>query len=47
MATQTTLKDVGPKWLEHLEAAGKHERTVATYQPVEKRQKVVAFKAIL
>ena len=32
MATQTTLKDAGEKWLEHLEAAGKQERTVATYR---------------
>jgi site-specific recombinase XerC len=31
MASQTTLKAAGPKWLEHLEAAGKQERTVATY----------------
>jgi site-specific recombinase XerC len=31
MAKQTTLKDAGPKWLEHLEAAGKQARTVATY----------------
>jgi site-specific recombinase XerC len=31
MAKQMTLKDAGPKWLESLEAAGKQERTVATY----------------
>jgi site-specific recombinase XerC len=31
MASQTMLKDAGPKWLESLETAGKQERTVATY----------------
>jgi site-specific recombinase XerC len=31
MAKQTTLEDAGPKWLKHLQATGKHERTVATY----------------
>ena len=32
MSSQTTLKDAGQKYFEHLEAAGKNPRTVATYR---------------
>ena len=32
MASQTTLKDAGGKYFEHLEATGKNPRTVATYR---------------
>ena len=32
MPSQTTLKEAGPKYLEHLEAAGKNPRTVETYR---------------
>ena len=32
MPSQTTLKDAGQKYFEHLEAAGKNPRTVATYR---------------
>ena len=32
MPSQTTLKDAGPKYFDHLQAAAKNQRTVDTYR---------------